>query len=241
MDVMFMQLKKLHDNELYPNVLPIVSKSHKYLLSFAGRTIVAIFCCCVFQACIIKSAYNFDRSLLSPEQYFLVLIYNANSLFQQQQYRKADLTYREALSARKGLAKSGSANKYENTIDQYTDCEIKYKSALCLDMEKKSKEAITMLQSIPAKQRTMKVNMLLGKLCERAGRDTNATVALKAVLKETPLNLEAIKILMSLSVPEADINAIIAEGMYNLFFAVLKYLCQFKVNRSRFIIDFHVF
>lgn len=165
----------------------------------------------------MKSAYNLDRSLLTPEQYFLLLVYNANSLFHQQQYRKADLTYREALIARKALSKTKPstvlAHNFENMTDQFPDCEIRYKVALCLDMEKKNTEAISMLQSIPVKQRTMKVNMLLGKLCERANRDSNAISALKSVLKECPMNLEAIKLLMSLSVTALEINVIIAECM----------------------------
>lgn len=171
----------------------------------------------------MKSAYNLDRTLLTPEQYFLTLVYNGNSLFQQQQYRKADLSYREALIARKSLTKTkpstARSNNFENMADKFPDCEIRYKSALCLDMEKKSLEAITMLQSIPVKQRTLKVNMLLGKLCERNGRDAHAILALKSVLKESPLNLEAIKLLMSLSVTELEINIMIAGGMCIFYFS----------------------
>lgn len=163
----------------------------------------------------MRSAYNTDRSLLTPEQYFLTLVYHANSLFQQHQYRKADLTFREALLARKQLAKSKSStvvtNNYENLINQFPDYEIRYKSAMCLEKEKKNTEAITMLQSIPTKQRTLKINMLLGKLCERVGRVANAVSALKMVLKECPLNLEAIKLLLSLSVTELEIDIIIAD------------------------------
>lgn len=51
----------------------------------------------------MESAYDRERSLLTPEQYFLMLMYNGNSLFQQQQYRRADLVYRSALQARKSL------------------------------------------------------------------------------------------------------------------------------------------
>lgn len=163
----------------------------------------------------MESAYDRDRSLLTPEQYFLMLMYNGNSLFNQQQYRRADLVFRSALQARKSLTKTRPTtvflHYYGNLAEMFPDHEIRYKIALCMELTKNVTEAITMLQSISNKQRTPKVNMLLGKLSQRAGKYLNAVSAFKMVIRESPLNLEAIKSLLMLGVTDLEIDIIIAE------------------------------
>lgn len=168
----------------------------------------------------MESAYDRERSLLTPEQYFLMLMYNGNSLFQQQQYRRADLVYRSALQARKSLTKTKPgtvfSNNYENLADMFPDHEIRYKLALCMEITKNHAEAATMLQSISNKQRTPKVNMLLGKLSQMLGKDANAISAYKMVLREMPMNLEAMKMLLMLGVTALEIDIIITECEYEL-------------------------
>lgn len=168
----------------------------------------------------MESAYDRERSLLTPEQYFLMLMYNANSLFQQQQYRRADLVYRSALQARKSLSKTKPGtvfcNNYENLTEMFSDHEIRYKLAVCMEITKNHAEAVTMLQSISNKQRTPKVNMLLGKLSHMLGKDANAISAYKMVLRETPLNLEIIKMLLMLGVTASEIDIIIGECEFEM-------------------------
>lgn len=164
----------------------------------------------------MESAYDRERSLLTFEQYFLMLMYNGNSLFKQQQYRRADLVYRSALQARKSLTKSkaGSvfANNYEHLTEKFPDHEIRFKLAQCLETTKNHAEAITMLQSIPSKQRTPKINMMLGKLAHMQGKDAIAITAYRMVLREMPMNLEAMKMLLMLGVTASEIDIIIAEA-----------------------------
>lgn len=163
----------------------------------------------------MESAYDRDRSLLTPEQYFLMLTFYGNSLFQQQQYRRADLLYRSALQARKSLSKTKPvtvfSNNYGNLADMFPDQEIKYRLAVCMEITKNHAEAVAMLQSISNKQRTPKVNMLLGKLSHMLGKDANAISAYKMVLREMPLNLEVIKSLLTLGVTALEIDIIITE------------------------------
>lgn len=82
-------------------------------------------------------------------------------------------------------------------------------------------EAVTVLQVIPVKERSPKINMLLAKLIQNNGYDKNAVAPLKAVLKECPMNLDAIKGLLSLGVKISEINTIISDC--NVFFILLSY------------------
>lgn len=166
------------------------------------------------QACIIENAYDRDRSLLTPEQYYLLHVYNANSLFHERHYRKAEMVYRKALLARKFLTKAKNAtpftNNYENLTEMFPETDICYKLAQCLEATKQLTEAAAVLQSIPKPQRSVKINMLLGKLSQQTGRHIHALNSFRTVLFECPFNLEAIKWLMMLGVKDSDIETIIS-------------------------------
>lgn len=142
-------------------------------------------------------------------------MYNANSLFYQKQYRKADIVYRDGLIARKAIVKSKTPTvmsiNYENLVEMFPEHEIRYKIAVCMELIKNIPEALTVLNSISNKQRTLKVNMMLGKLSLTVGKYANAITAFKMVVRESPMNLEAMKALMSLGVSDLDISNIVSE------------------------------
>lgn len=180
----------------------------------------------------MESAYDRDRSLLTPEQYFLMLMYNGNSLFHQRQYRKADSMYRKALQARKCLTKAKNAtpysNNYENLTEMFPETEICYKIAICLEYTKQIPEAISILQSVPNKHRTIKMNMLLGKLSQQTGRHSNAVLTYKMVLRECPFNLEAIKALMMNGFNDVEIELIISGCEFRFYFLFVFINCVQK-------------
>lgn len=141
-------------------------------------------------------------------------MYNANSLFHERHYRKAEMVYRKALQARKMLIKAKNAtpytNNYENLTEMFPESEVCFKLAQCLDATKQLVEAANVLHSIPKQQRTVKVNMLLGKLSQQTGRHNHAQSAFRMVLTECPFNLEAIKWLMLLGMKDCDIETVIS-------------------------------
>lgn len=162
----------------------------------------------------MESAYDRDRSLLTNEQYFLLQMYNGNSLFNERQYQKAESVYRKALFARKSLIKSKNAtpysNNYENLTEMFPETEICYKLAQCLEHTKQLTEAICVLQLVAHKHRTIKMNMMIGRLFQQTGRLVNAVMTLKTVLRDCPFNLEVIKSLMMLQVSDVEIESIIS-------------------------------
>lgn len=170
----------------------------------------------IFQGAIIEAAYERDRSLLIPEQFFLLQVYSANSHFYRKQYRKAEHIYRIALVARKSIVKSKSpmSMNFENLVEMFPELEIRYKIALCLEQIHETSEALAALNGISNRQRNLKVNMMIGKLSMQLGKCSNAETAFKAVVRESPLNLEAMRGLLSLGVPEMEISNIIAECEY---------------------------
>lgn len=228
MDTLFVQLKKLYDNELYDQVQPVVSKSVRYVCfdifkvpASNKRNLAAI--CQIFnnisfnQGAIMEASYERDRSLLIPEQYFLLQMYSANSHFFRRQFRKAEHIYRIALVARKAIVKSKHpmSMNFENLVEAFPEQEVRYKIALCLEQVNEASEALSALNNISNRQRNLKINMMIGKLSMQLGKCQNAETAFKAVVRESPMNLEAMKGLLSLGVSELEISNIISESKWS--------------------------
>lgn len=170
---------------------------------------------------MLESKYDSDRSFLTTDQYFLTLVYTANSLFHQKQYRKADTVYRGALIARRAIVKAKPPTvmsiNFENMVEMFPDHEIRYKIALCMEHTNNSAEALSILNTISNRQRTSKINMLIGKLSMESGKYACAVTAYKMVVRECPMNLEAMRGLLSLNVSDMDICNIINESKCKSF------------------------
>lgn len=162
---------------------------------------------------MIITMYNSDRSL-TPEQYFLSLMYYGISLYEERQFRRAEEMFKSAMQAKNAVIKMKSSigSVYDVGLDPFPDADIRFRRAQCLEATREIPEAVSLLQAIPLKQRTAKMNMLLAKLLQHTGYDISAIAPLKAVLKECPLNLEAIKGLVALGVKGHEIQAIFAEA-----------------------------
>lgn len=166
-----------------------------------------------FQSCLLLSAYDTVRSILTPQDHYLTLMYNAESLYYEGRYRRAEAAYRQALLAKKTVSKSKTNfNKsQENLSDQFPDNNIKFKIAKCLCEIRKFDEAIQVLQSIPFKQRTPKINFLLGRLY--GNNERSAIAAYKEVLKECPLALDSLESLLSMGVKGIEVNSLVLDGL----------------------------
>ena len=75
-----------------------------------------------------------------------------------------------------------------------------------------SVQALLVLQGIPAKLRSVKVNMALGKLYVMNGLERPAISAFKEVIRECPLALEAILALIKLGVSYVELVRLIFNG-----------------------------
>lgn len=113
-----------------------------------------------FQANIALSLSDHSNELLSSYSKFLVYFYYADSHFHLENYRKAEALYRKALQFRKCLLKCKGTAKptTESQKELVSDVDIKYQIYSCWVKMKNTSEALHILQGIPGKQRTPKVN-----------------------------------------------------------------------------------
>ncbi|RZF49231.1 hypothetical protein LSTR_LSTR014457 [Laodelphax striatellus] len=187
MSTIFEQVKLLFDQELYSNVVSLVN--------------------------MVSTATEHNPQMMSMADKLQMLIYYGDSLFHLGQYRLADSVYRHAIQFRKSIIKSKSTTKInENNRDIVSDVDIKYQMHLCAVKLNQLDEAIRILQSIFAKQRTPKINMALAKRFQMLGMERPAITAYKEVLRECPMALEAAEALLALGVSAAEGESLVLDS-----------------------------
>ncbi|XP_021945689.1 anaphase-promoting complex subunit 7 isoform X1 [Folsomia candida] len=138
---------------------------------------------------------------VSETQQVTILIMCGDSAYFTHDYARAESYYRKALQLYKSLSKGLP----KECIPEDSN-DVKYKLYLCLMQCKKPKEALNMLQSIPAKSRAVRTNMALGKLYMQNGMERAAITSFKEVLRECPNSMEAIDSLISLGLRDTDLQ-----------------------------------
>ncbi|CAH1963459.1 unnamed protein product [Acanthoscelides obtectus] len=141
-----------------------------------------------------------------------MLLYYGDALYQTRQYQQAEHYYRQALQMRKNSLKKSKNHKInDNHNDIPSDVDIKYKIHLCLVALKQASAAKEILQTIPARMLTPKINMALGCLYRDTGMERSALTCFKEVLRECPLALDAIENLLKLGVKGVEVSSLILD------------------------------
>lgn len=144
-----------------------------------------------------------------PLTKFQIYILYADSFFNTQQYTEAENAYMQALQIRKYILKSKNSGKIQDTHKELvSEIEIKYKVHICCVKQKQFQKAIDILQSIPTRSRSLKINMALGNLHKDVGAERNAITCYKEVLKENPLVLDAAENLLKLGMKGSEVNSL---------------------------------
>nr|XP_023020055.1 anaphase-promoting complex subunit 7 [Leptinotarsa decemlineata] len=143
-----------------------------------------------------------------------VILYYAEALLNLEQYLPAENLYRQSLQMRKSIlmkAKNTNTKFNENQSEIPTDVIIKYNIHLCCLALKQKNAAAEILQMIPARLRTPKINMALGNVYLDLGMDRSAVTCFKEVLRECPLALDAVEKLLKLGIKGVEVNSLMVE------------------------------
>lgn len=111
---------------------------------------------------------------------------------------------------------------FESSLEEFTEFELRFRIAQCLEEIKQIPEALAILTQIPIHARVPKVNALLEHLLQFNHTDKSALVPLKAIVRECPLNLNAIQGLLALEMTNTEVMDIISES--NSFYLQFKYI-----------------
>lgn len=214
---MLTQIKRLYEFEMYADVLSVViSAFTEFPIQFAYPA----FNSPRFQASLLHTIAENDRSTLTYDQEYQLYLFEANAFYFERRFRCAELHYRLALQAKQFIMKQKNAFNAVciDAINEYfPEPELKYRMAVSLQEIQQTTDAIKLLQSIPFKQRTPKINFLLAKLQHHNMNSKAAVNSYTDVLRECPLSLEAIRCLLELGTNGIEVNSLIVNGKSAIF------------------------
>ncbi len=206
---MFDQLRLLYEAELWSSIAQVAP----HALAFYGSEYSKTDC---------EMEPPASGKLCRKRQQIVVMV--ADSFLALKEYKKAESLFKEAIQLRKqfksvkrsGGSANDSSEDHDNTpaslVKPTSDVEIKYKLHLCYMNTNQSPAAVNTLQCIPAKQRTPKCNLALGKLYQQAEMERPAIGCFREVLKVCPLCLEAAEALMQMGVKSREIGELTLEA-----------------------------
>lgn len=138
----------------------------------------------------------------SPE----VFVRYGDALAGMGEHRRAIAQYREALRARKPATRSANPPSQRQPCD--TEPEIKLRIARSHVALKEHKAAMTVLETLPARSRTLQITLLLAKVYRSSGIDRAAASCYKEALRQCPFAVEAVVALAQLGERPQDLVAL---------------------------------
>jgi anaphase-promoting complex subunit 7 len=207
---MFDQIRMMYEANLWSSLTHI----SPYALAFCGSD---------------SAKTDFDGSMdtggksCRKRQQIIVMI--ADAFLESKEYKKAEPLYKEAIQLRKQfknvkrssgdlaavpgpsgpLPASDDSNNDSKLSNNSSDVEVKFKLHQCYLNMNQINQAVSVLQTIPAKQRNIKSNLALGKLYQHAEMERPAIACFREVLKACPMSMEAAQALMQLGVKPREI------------------------------------
>ncbi|PIK53432.1 Anaphase-promoting complex subunit 7 [Apostichopus japonicus] len=172
----------------------------------------------------MKSVCSHNPDFLTPAENYQLNVYYADALYEQEEYRKAEAAYEEAIQTKKAFTKTKDKTQDPrqkllqqswNSESLPSEIDVRFKIHKCLMQMKNYREAISTLEAIPAKLRKPKVNMALAKLYQQFGKERPATTAYKEVLRQCQLALDAAMGLFSLGVKGTEVASLTISSLPN--------------------------
>lgn len=190
---LYNQLKLLYDQGLYSNVANLAS--------------------------MILTISDHSHEMFLPSSKYQILVYYGDSLYHAKDYRKAETIFRKALQLKKSMAKAKGKSQGVIQGEMASEVDVKYQIYLCHLHLKQYTQSIGVLESIPGKQRTPKINMALAKLYHQSGMERSAITGYKEVLKVCPMAVEAALGLLALGVKGTEVASLMlhsSSGISNI-------------------------
>ncbi|CAL4902937.1 unnamed protein product [Urochloa decumbens] len=167
---------------------------------------------------LVSSAGSSNDAGMSMKVESLVL--HGDALYGEKEFRRALNAYKQAMQYSRSIPRQATSNirssvsttgrspsPNSSNLLSFNENEVKFKIALCHSALCEHREALQEMEGIPSKVRTLKMNLMLGKLYRISRNSRSAAVCYKECLRQCPYVFEAITALaeMGLSAKEFSI------------------------------------
>ncbi|XP_078446532.1 tetratricopeptide repeat (TPR)-containing protein [Wolffia australiana] len=171
---------------------------------------------------ISSAAINSESS---PSLKAEALVLHGDALYEESEFRRALNLYKQALQTCKiiykpnaTLLKSSAPSVMPSSPcalvgSSINENEIKFKICLCHYKLNENRAALAEMDSVPSKERTLRMNLMLGNLYRTLRHNRSAIVCYKDCIRQCPYTLEAISALAELGVSARDIFALFPQTL----------------------------
>ncbi|KAA0185127.1 hypothetical protein HAZT_HAZT010961 [Hyalella azteca] len=161
---------------------------------------------------VLTAAENQGESCMLCQHRYHCMAMLGLSLQQLKQYRRAEAMLKKSVIYAKSLLKGKIVKASDLYIEGLTEMELKYSMAECHIVIGQPNLALSVLETVGPRSRSIKFNMLLGNLYQQSGMERSAISAFKEVLKECPCAIEAAEKLLMLRLPLSEVTHIMSSG-----------------------------
>jgi tetratricopeptide (TPR) repeat protein len=162
--------------------------------------------CCLHLSSLRRTE---DANSIRLTPLFLELL--GDIIFKKGEFKRALSYYRQS-SQQSNLGLIANSRKRNNSIENSSDSQLRYKEGQCHIELKDYTTAIRELEAIPALLRDLKINMCMGKLYKSANLKRHAISCFILVIREVPSAVEAIDALVSLGIESGELLTLLDES-----------------------------
>ncbi|XP_065055553.1 anaphase-promoting complex subunit 7-like [Rhopilema esculentum] len=175
-----------------------------------------------------RSADKSDFSMILKK--YEILVYYGDAFYVDEEFRRAEHYYNEALRQRRILVKIKPKTTSLQAVD--SEVELKFKIYQCHMKLREFRDAISILEGISLKQRSPKVNVALAKLYQKQGMERSAITCYKEVLRACPFALDAITNVLFLGVPLQEVLSLLNMPQSSAAGAIPEWISSFMKGQS---------
>ncbi|AQK42223.1 Anaphase-promoting complex subunit 7 [Zea mays] len=152
------------------------------------------------------------------------LVQHGDALYGEKEFRRALNAYKQAMQYSRSIPRQATSNTRSSVsvtgrspspnssnLLSFNENEVKFKIALCHSALCEHREALHEMEGIPSKVRTLKMNMMLGKLYRISRNSRTAVVCYKECLRQCPYVFEAITALAEMGLSAKEFSLLFSQ------------------------------
>ncbi|KAL6608215.1 hypothetical protein ACP70R_041278 [Stipagrostis hirtigluma subsp. patula] len=152
------------------------------------------------------------------------LVLHGDALYGEKEFRRALSAYKQAMQYSRSIPRQAISNTRSSVsttgrspspnssnLLSFKENEVKFKIALCHSALREHREAVQEMEGIPSKVRTLKMNLMLGKLYRISRNNRSAAVCYKECLRQCPYVFEAITALAEMGLSSKEFSLLFSQ------------------------------
>uniref|UniRef100_A0ACD5ZQ18 Uncharacterized protein n=1 Tax=Avena sativa TaxID=4498 RepID=A0ACD5ZQ18_AVESA len=172
---------------------------------------------------LVSSGGASNEASLSTKAESLVL--HGDALYGEKEFRRALSAYKQAMQCSKSIPKQAtstarisvsttgrSPSPNSSNAMPFNENEVKSKIALCYSALHEYREALQEMEGIPSKVRTLKMNLMLGKLYRISRNNRASAICYKECLRQCPYLFEAIAALAEMGLSSKEFSLLFSQA-----------------------------